>query len=248
MLFEAVLSIIAWIGIALSTVFWAILIAGVYLVHRWLDPQLRIAHRMTSLWGRGLVAMAPGCRVRIVGRENIPADRPVIFVSNHQSYSDVPILYFLRGQFKWIADERLFRIPFFGWAMRMAGYIPVQQGDRHSAVETLGKAKAWLAHGISIFLFPEGTRSHTGAFGRFQTGGFRLAVETGTPVVPVVLVGTRQLLPRGSWIFRIGVKPQIHLLPPIAPDSADSKEIHPLAKGVRAEMERVYRRALREIR
>ena len=243
---QAILSVIAWIGISLSTIGWTILMGFVYLVHPWLDPQRKIIHSMASLWGRGLVSLAPGCRVQVFGREQIPQGRPVILMADHQSYVDVPALYFLRWQFKWMADADLFRVPFFGWAMGMAGYIPVQRGNPEAGLRSLEQAKQWLSRGISIFVFPEGTRSHTGVFSRFQTGGFRLAVTTGTPIVPVVLVGTRQLLPRGSWIFRLGVKPQIHLLAPVTLPSSDPGQVHLLAKKVRRQMMLVYQRYLRE--
>lgn len=211
----AAASAAAWVGIALSTVLWTLIIAAVWLAHPWVDPQLRRTHRLCSLWGRGLVRMAPGCRVRLRGLENVPPDRPVIFMANHQSYVDVPALFFMPGQFRWMADVDLFRIPVFGWAMRMAGYVPVNRGDARAGVRSLDRAKRWLNQGISIFIFPEGTRSRTGVFGRFQMGGFRLAAESGVPVVPVVVTGTRQLLPRGSWIFRWGVPVEIRVLEPM---------------------------------
>lgn len=211
----AAVSVGAWIGISLSTVFWTAIIAVVWVVHPWLDPELRRVHRLCSCWGRTLVRMAPGSRVRLVGLERIPAGRPVIFMANHQSYVDVPALFSMPGQFKWMADEGLFRIPVFGWAMWMAGYVPVNRGDARAAVRSLERAKQWLHRGISVFVFPEGTRSHTGVFGRFQMGGLRLAAESGVPVVPVVVTGTRQLLPRGSWIFRWGVPIEIQILPPM---------------------------------
>ncbi|MBI3615439.1 MAG: 1-acyl-sn-glycerol-3-phosphate acyltransferase [Candidatus Omnitrophica bacterium] len=243
---EAILSVIAWIGIGLSTMGWTILIGLLYLVHPWIDPERKRVHSLAGFWGRGLVSMAPGCRVQVFGQEQIPRGGPVIFMANHQSYVDVPALYFLRRQFKWMADVELFRIPVFGWAMRMAGYIPVRRGDRKAALLSMGQAKQWLSEGISIFVFPEGTRSHTGLFGRFQTGGFRLAVTTGTPIVPVVLVGTRQLLPRGTWIFRLGGRLKIHLLAPVVLVSSDPAQVHPLAKKVRRQMMSVYREHLRE--
>lgn len=245
---DAVLSVIAWTVISLFTVGYTALIAGVYLFRRWLDPQLKLAHSLAGFWGRSLLSLTPGCEVTVFGRENIPLDRPVIFMANHQSYVDVPALYFLKWQFKWMADVDLFRIPFFGWAMRMAGYVPVRRGSPQSGLRSLERAKRWLAGGISIFVFPEGTRSHTGQFGRFQTGGLRLAVSTGAEIVPVVLVGTRQLLPRGSWIFQVGIRPQIHVLPPVKLPSSDLRQVRRLVKEIRRQMESVYRQHLEDFR
>ncbi len=188
--------------------------------------------------------MAPGCKVELIGRENIPAGRPAILMANHQSYVDGPSLLFLPGQFKWMADEGLFRIPVFGWAMRMAGYIPVRRGNAREGVRSLLRARQILTEGISIFIFPEGTRSHTGVLGRFQTGGFRLAAQTGAPIVPVVITGTRQLLPRRAWVFRWGVRVRIRILPAIPP-SRDRKDLRAVMGQVRAQMREAYRDGLR---
>ncbi len=234
--------------VGILTIFSTSLIALTYLIHPLVDPLLRMAHRIASWWGRSLVALAPGCRVRVFGEEHLPDKKPVVFVANHQSYVDIPVLFFIRRPFKWVADQDLFRIPFLGWAMRMAGYISVDRGDRHSSASTLKRATRWLSRGVSVFIFPEGTRSHTGAFGRFHLGAFQLAALTKTPLMPIVVVGTRQLLPRGSWILRWGVSLEIHILPPVAPSSSGLKAIYQRAAQVRGEMRQVYSRRLREFR
>ncbi len=245
--FQAAISVLAWVGISLSTVFWTLLIGLVYAGHPVWDPRLKLAHRLACQWGRGLVRMAPGSRVKLAGRRHVPVGRPVIFMANHQSYVDVPALFFLPGQFKWMADADLFRIPVFGWAMRMAGYIPVRRGDARQGMRSLQSAKELLQQGISIFIFPEGTRSHTGLMGRFQTGGFRLALETGAPIVPVVVSGTRYLLPRGDWVFRWGARIWIDLLPAV-PSPRQRTDIRPVMEKVRALMRAAYRRRLKDLR
>ena len=238
---------LAWIGVAVMTVFFTAWIWFLYWVHPLVDPQRRLLHRIASWWGRGLVSLAPGSRVRIIGGSHIPHGRPVIFMANHQSYVDVPTLFYLPGQFKWMADVELFRIPIFGWAMRMAGYIPVQRGDPRSGIRSLERAKGWLREGISIFIFPEGTRSRSGILGRFQTGGFRLALSAGVPIVPVVVAGTRQLLPRGSWIFRWGIRIQIRILEPVLPPSERSG-VRRFMEQVRSRMREGYQREIRQLR
>lgn len=244
---RAVVAVVAWIGIGLSTIFWTLVIAAVYAGHPIWDPQLKLAHRIASVWGRGLVSLAPGSRVTLTGREHLPAGRPVIFMANHQSYVDVPALFFVPAQFKWMADSDLFRIPVFGWAIAMAGYIPVRRGDGREAVRSLQKAERLLKQGVSVFIFPEGTRSHTGVLGRFQSGGFRLAVETGVPIVPVVISGTRQLLPRGDWVFRWGVRIWIDLLPAMDPP-ADRREIRLRMADLRARMREAVGRRIKDLR
>ena len=237
-----ILSAAAWVGIFIVTVWWTVLIALVFLLHPLLDPDRRFCHRLAGGWGRNLIRLAPGSRVELQGEERIPRDRPAIFLANHQSYVDVPLLFRVPAQFKWMADEGLFQVPVFGWAMRMAGYISVRRGDARNGFRSLERAKGWLARGISIFVFPEGTRSHTGMLGRFQTGAFRLAVSTRTPIVPVVVVGTRQLLPRDSWVFRWGVRLKIRILASVRPeDFASPRE---LARHVRKMMRDEYARVL----
>ena len=247
---ETMLSVLAWIGISFLTVLWTGLMGIIYLVHALVDPSRRIIHGIAGLWGRGLVASAAGTRVTVEGLENIPKDRPVIFMANHQSYVDVPLLYFIRRNFKWMADADLFRIPVFGWAMWMSGYIPVWRGNAREGIRALQKAEGWLKRGVSIFLFPEGTRSHTGVLGRFQTGGFRLAATTGVPIVPVLVVGTRFLLPRGTWIFRMGIQLKIRVLPPVvvAQSASRAAEMHRLANQVRSQMAAAYEQELKRYR
>lgn len=242
----AFFSMLAWVGISASTLLWTLSMAPVYLLRRWVDPRMERLHWMAAHWGRMLIQLAPGSHLALTGLRNVPKGRPVIFMSNHQSYCDVPALFCLPAQFKWLADADLFRIPVFGWAMRMAGYIPVRRGNAQEGLLSLAEANRYLMEGISIFVFPEGTRSHTGVLGRFQTGGFRLAAQAQVPIVPVVISGTRQMLPRGSWIFRPGVRVELEILPAVAPPR-DVGSIRAVAHRVRGEMARAYRRNLRAV-
>lgn len=228
------------------TAAWTALIAAVFILHPFLDPDRRICHRLAGFWGKNLIGFASPLRcVEVSGQERLAADRPVILVANHQSYVDVPLLFHVPGQFKWIADEALFRIPVFGWAMRMAGYIPIRRGDARQGIRSLKRAREWLSRDIPVFFFPEGTRSHTGVLGRFQTGAFRLAVSTRTPIVPVVVVGSRQLLPRGQWAFRWGARLKIRILPPIG--VGESISARELAHRVRCIMRDEYARQIRQL-
>ncbi|PIQ82880.1 MAG: hypothetical protein COV76_01160 [Candidatus Omnitrophica bacterium CG11_big_fil_rev_8_21_14_0_20_64_10] len=247
---DILISLIAWpVALLITAGCWAAALIARGCVF-FGDRRRRTAHRVCTAWGWTLLAISPGIRPQWFGRENLPKDGPVIFMADHQSYTDIPILYGLGGEFKWMADQALFRIPFLGWSMGLAGYIPVDRGDARAAVRALQQARDWLEKEVSIFLFPEGTRSRSGAFARFQMGGFRLAARTQVMIVPIVVVGSRQFLPRGgNGILRFWRPIEVHILPAVRPSlEEDPKALRTLARKVRAEMVRLYRRRVRAIR
>jgi 1-acyl-sn-glycerol-3-phosphate acyltransferase len=148
-----------------------------------------------------LVAVAvsrtfPPWRLRVVGCW--PRGGPYVVVSNHQSMLDVLLLSRLPREMKWMAKQSLFRVPWVGWMFTLAGDIPVRRGDAESGSGALRKARAYLDRGMSVMIFPEGTRSRTGALQPFKLGAFRLALEAGVPILPVAVSGTAAGLPRGS--------------------------------------------------
>ncbi|HBH97662.1 MAG TPA: 1-acyl-sn-glycerol-3-phosphate acyltransferase [Candidatus Omnitrophica bacterium] len=206
-----------WIVIVGLTVFFSTLIAAARVLCWWIDPKRTIPHGLASLWGQSIFWSQPGWRVQVIGRQHLKANHTYIFVANHQSAFDIMALYFLRRQFKWIAKEELFRLPFAGWSMRLAGYISLGRGRVRSIHATYERARAWLAEDISVFFFPEGTRSTTGKLGAFQRGAFQVAVDTGVSVVPIAVQGTRELLPRHSLVLRRRGRIRIVVHPPIDP-------------------------------
>ena len=169
------------------------------------------AVRMIRSWARVSLKLA-GVKYRAIGVEKIPEDRPVVYIANHQSTLDIPVsLAVLPGRVRMMTKHTLFRIPVFGWLLHAEGFIPVNRTDLRKARMSLGPAARKLERGISVFVFPEGTRSETGEVGTFKTGGYRLAIETGTPIVPLALIGAedllaarRRLLKRGSITLVVG--------------------------------------------
>lgn len=208
---------LVWTGMGLLTVAFSLAIMGCSLMLWAVDPRRTGAHWLASWWGRSVLACHPRCRIRVTGRQHIERGTPSILVANHQSLFDIMALFCLHRQFKWVAKDSLFRLPFVGWAMAMTGYIRLSRGRHGSIRETYQRAREWLASGMSVFFFPEGTRSRTGRLGAFHNGAFKLAMETGIPVVPIAITGTRDLLARGSW--RLGRRAQIQIvvLPPLDP-------------------------------
>lgn len=194
------LSLYLWGAIALVFLLFfpvAVLLALLYPV----DPARRLLHWAGLRVGRLIVALHPLWHVSFEGEARIPRGRPFVYVCNHESHADSVALTVLDRQFKWVLKESLTKIPVFGWILRLAGYISVRRGERESARGAMEEARRWIERGIGVFFFPEGTRSANGALGPFKDGAFRLALETQTPVVPLVIVGSRDALPKHSIWF-----------------------------------------------
>jgi 1-acyl-sn-glycerol-3-phosphate acyltransferase len=127
---------------------------------------------------------------------------PYVAVSNHESYADIFLFCHLPWEMKWLSKTTIFKIPVMGWMMRMAGDVPVVRGDRESGVQALAACRDRLSKRVSVMIFPEGTRSPTEDMLPFKDGAFRIAIETGTPILPMAVAGTRYAMAKGSFEFR----------------------------------------------
>ena len=163
------------------------------------DRNRIVPGRFLRFLAVALTSLFPPWRLRVVGR--FPGRGPYVVVANHQSMLDVPLLSRLPREMKWMAKESLFRVPWVGWMFALAGDIPVRRGDKESGQRAIRRAKKYLESGVSVMVFPEGTRTSTGELGPFRSGAFRLAVEAGVPVLPVAVSGTAAGMPRGNpWV------------------------------------------------
>ncbi len=178
---------------------------------------------------------AAGIRIEQSGREHIPADRACIYVANHVSNLDPPLLVpLLPGTPSIMLKAALMKIPVLGRAMRMARFVPVErEPGRESAVRSARAASEVIGSGLSLLVFAEGTRSQTGRLQPFKAGPFHLAQSTGTPVVPVVLSGTETMMRKGSSRVFPGTA-RVTFLPPV----------DPAAFHTRAELVRAVREAI----
>lgn len=178
-----------------------------------------LSHIDARYWARWSLFCA-NVKVRVEEEENLPQG-PAIYMPNHVSHFDVlAILGYLNVQFRWTVKKELFRIPLFGLAMKRAGYIRIDRSDHQKAVQSMEEAAEKIKSGSSIVIFPEGTRSRDGNLQYpFKKGGFHLALQSGVPVVPVAVLGSRVVLPRhskkvtpGTITMRIGkpIDPQGH--------------------------------------
>ena len=160
---------------------------------------------MARAWARFLL-WGSGVKVRAHGSEKIAPDGSYVFVSNHLSYMDTPVvLANIPVQFRFLAKSGLFQIPLLGTHLARAGHIPVPRDDARAAVKTMNQAaQVMRERGISLLIFPEGGRSHTGELAAFKEGAAYIAIRAGVPLVPIALKGTREVLPFGSGEVRAG--------------------------------------------
>ena len=194
------------------------------------------AHAVAIFWGTNSLRLA-AVRIKVEGQENIPTGSAAIYMANHSSNFDILSLYAaLPVQFRWLAKKELFEIPIFGASLRRSGYIPVERTDTRKSLVALKAAAQRVKAGTSVIVFPEGTRSPDGNLLPFKGGGFILAVQSGVPVVPVVIVGTRDINPKGSLTVRAS-EVLIRILPPIETAGLKSSDRDQLADQVRQAIE-----------
>jgi 1-acyl-sn-glycerol-3-phosphate acyltransferase len=194
------------------------------------DRNRVVAGRFLRIVGVLIAKTFPPWRLRVEGRW--PGKGPYVVVANHQSMLDILLLSHLPREMKWVAKEELFKLPWIGWMLRMTGDIAVRRGDPESGGEALAKAKAYLARGMSVMMFPEGTRSTKGTMLPFKSGAFRLAIEAGVPVLPIAVSGTAHGLPKGGpWVRPCRATARI--LEPIVIEGARPEDATKLRDAVR---------------
>jgi 1-acyl-sn-glycerol-3-phosphate acyltransferase len=186
--------------------------------------------------------MNPYWKVRVEGRNKIDPAKVYVMVSNHQSGLDILVLFKLHRHFKWVAKKGLFRIPFIGWNMGLNAYIPIERTRGRSKLQMMDKAAESIHAGNSVILFPEGTRSPDGNLQTYKTGAFRLALDTHSPILPVVVKDTHSAIKKGGLLIHNNDHIKLVVLDPIPYESfqhLDSKELaHLVHRKTLEELER----------
>jgi 1-acyl-sn-glycerol-3-phosphate acyltransferase len=201
------------------------------LVSGLVDSQGRMAHACAQAWSRWLLWTA-GVTIDHQGVAEPPASTSCVFVANHSSHYDTPILFTaLPRQLRIIAKvETLGRIPFIGWHLRRAGHLLVDRNNPGASV--MKKMQRMVAQGASLLLYPEGSRTKDGQVGRFKGGAFLLAIETGLPIVPVSVSGSRVVMPKDRlMVCPATVRVTVH--EPIATAGLTRHDARALAERVR---------------
>jgi 1-acyl-sn-glycerol-3-phosphate acyltransferase len=185
-------------GIAISTT----IMGSLSLVVSVFTAGGRAQHWVAQAWAKSLLVIA-GIRVEVEGLEKIPPGGSYVFIANHRSYFDAPvILPHISVQFRFMAKKELFNVPFMGYHMQRAGYLPVDLENPRESLKSMAEAAAVIAQrGVSILLFPEGGRTD-GQMDPFKDGAAYIAIKAGVPIVPIALIGLREVLPMGGAIIR----------------------------------------------
>jgi len=150
-------------------------------------------------WGRAICHLTP-VDVEISGSENLDKNKSYVIAANHQSQYDIFVLYgWLNTDFKWVAKKELQKLPLVGLAMEKMGHIFIDRRNRQAAIHSLEAARNKIRNGISVLFFPEGTRTKTGEMDAFKKGAFKMALDLELPVLPVSIIGTREIMPTNSF-------------------------------------------------
>ncbi|BBH51989.1 lysophospholipid acyltransferase family protein [Fluviispira sanaruensis] len=214
-----------WFNVVIFTVFYSSLILILFPFVYFVDKERHLLHHLANLWGKSIQLANPWWQFSIEGAENLAKKgEAVVYVSNHQSQADILALFILSTRFRWLAKESLFNIPFFGWGMRAAGYVPVNRASKKSGEKSMKASSRHLRRGTPMVFFPEGTRSEDGKIKEFKSGAFRLAKALHVPVVPITLNGCANLLPKGSLLPKLA-KVTITIHPKIQTTEMTAQEV-----------------------
>ena len=214
---DIIKSIIVWIiGICYIIITYPLNII-VWLLALPFDTDRRLVHWFLTQESFVLTYLIPIWKIHIEGREKAIKGSTYVIISNHQSMLDIIILNCLRFKFKWISKIENIKVPVIGQYLIMADYIIVDRDNEDSKAEMLERSYNSLKTGMSIMMFPEGTRSLNNEIGFFRRGAFQLALQADVPILPVIIDGTGGILPKHGFIFSSGFQIRIKVLDPVFP-------------------------------
>ncbi|MFR9533433.1 MAG: lysophospholipid acyltransferase family protein [Rikenellaceae bacterium] len=230
------ISLIYYILLIILCLFVMALSIVALLLCRPFDPGRRVVHYLTMIMTRIFYGGKLYWPTTVLGAENLDSKKSYVVIINHQCMMDIPTLYLLNFHFRWVSKKEVFKIPFFGQYLLIHGDIAIERGNPKKAMaKVIADGRKWISRGVSVAIFPEGTRSKDGEIHRFKAGAFNLAKEAGVEILPIVLDGTP-----GSFsklgLFQWRNKTTLKVLPPISKEIVESLEAKELAEMARTQM------------
>jgi 1-acyl-sn-glycerol-3-phosphate acyltransferase len=214
-LVRRVLSALFWGFIILSSLVLFPIAILLWLVTAPFDRRRAVLHQFTCFWASLYTWFNPAWRVTIQGREHVRRGTVYVMVANHQSLLDILVLFRLFAHFKWVSKIELFKIPCIGWNMSLNRYVKLRRGDAESIARMMRTCEERIAEGSSIMMFPEGTRSPDGRLKPFKHGAFTLAQRAGVPLLPIVVEGTANALPKRGFVLQGRHAIRVRILPEV---------------------------------
>jgi 1-acyl-sn-glycerol-3-phosphate acyltransferase len=194
------------------------------------DPMRKIIHWHSNIWAKMHYWMNPDWKVHYTGGEHVKQDKPYVIICNHQSLLDIVLMYYIPRIFKWVSKEEALRVPIVGLALLMHRDILIRRGSSSSIKIMVKKANCFLDHNVCVCVFPEGTRTSDGQIHPFKEGAFMMAKLTHTAILPVVMNGNFDVMPKKS--YRIKAKQEFHIkvLPEISVAEVDNTSVKALTQ------------------
>jgi 1-acyl-sn-glycerol-3-phosphate acyltransferase len=227
-------SALIWFTTSLLILLWLVLLALSRLFDR--DPvHFRTGYLFRKV-GNAITFVNPSWCLHISGEAITNPRKPYVVVCNHQSMADIPLISNLPWEMKWMGKKELVKLPVFGWMMRLAGDISVDRKNPRSGAQALLKAQWYLQQKCSVMIFPEGTRTLDGRVRKFSDGAFHLAIKNKVSILPLVIEGSHDCIPKNSWKFGKPSDIYLKVMPPIETSSMTIQDVPVLRDNVRMTM------------
>lgn len=233
-MWEGAKSLFIWLGVAILIFIWLPLLAVSRVFDR--DPALYRTGKLFRKLGKFISKINPNWKISISGNVDIDDRQPYVVVCNHLSQADIPLISNLPWEMKWVAKKELFDTPVVGWMMKLAGDISVDRRASNRKRKTFKQVHYYLENQCSVMFFPEGTRSRNGKLNAFKRGAFEMAIREQKPILPMVIDGTQNTLPKRSWKFGMAKHIKLRVLDPISTEGLQKSDTKELSEKVREQI------------
>lgn len=231
-----IVSVLFYIIFFSFTLVFFVIFSVVFLLTVPFDRKRTVMHRMSRFWSKCYFALVPTWKVELEGVENIDPSQTYVVIVNHRSMIDIILMYVLPLEFKWVAKKEIYRWPLFGWVMRMHGDIGIERGSSMGVKKMMEDGQKWLSRGVSLIVFPEGSRSKTGEINRFKEGAFKMAKQAGVPILPCVIHGTGSAT--DGWKLNLKNVYSVRVLEPVSAEEVQRTDVKELAQRMHDLIER----------